>query len=81
MHGDDMTSTERLFYQRTWQAAKRAVLREKLETWQREAHVCPTCYRPLFLRADGGRREKYCPQSWGFLSKKKPCVGFRLEYS
>ena len=64
-----------------WDANKRAELREKLETWRWTVHPCPHCQRPLSLTYADGRREKYCERTWGFLSKKKPCPGYLLEYT
>ena len=78
---DTMTTAHRLEYKRRWDANKRVELRMKLEAWQIEVHKCPSCQRPLLLSYGYGRREKNCPRTWGFLSKKKPCVGFRLEWS
>ena len=75
-----MTSLHRLEYKRQWDANKRATLRDRLVAWQIEEHFCPTCQRPLHLSHAYGRREKYCERGWGFLSKKKACDGFNLEY-
>ena len=76
-----MTTLHRLEYKRRWDANKRSKLRAKLEAWQIEDHLCPTCQRPLFPTYGNGRREKHCLKTWGFLSKTVPCVGFHLEYS
>ena len=76
-----MTTLHRLEYKRRWDKAKRDELREKLEAWQIEVHLCPNCDRPLSLSHCDGRREKHCQRTWGFLSKRKPCPGYRLEYS